>query len=227
MKTLGILGGMGPAATVDFYGKVVSHTPASRDQDHVPVLIHADPRIADRTAHLLHQQEDPYPALRAGAQKLERMGADFIAIPCNTAHFCHEKLQEEVGIPVLHIVDAVVNDLHSQGLESGDIGILATEGTRKGQVYEAKLRQHGFIPQYPDWDTQNDVNKGIKWVKAGDFGSGKALFAQILRQYAQNNTKIVLACTEIPVALKDEPILQHCIDATDALARFCVRYARH
>lgn len=228
MKTAGILGGMGPAATVDFYGKIVSHTPAFNDQEHVPVVMYADPRIPDRTAFLLGRGSDPYPSLLRGARRLRETGADFIAIPCNTAHYWQQKLSADVApTPVLHIVDAAIKDARERGCDTGRLGVLATEGTIQGGVYGRKLAEEGFEAVFPDAEGQAQVTLAIAAVKAGDVRKGRFLLeAQARNLLDRNCGKVIMGCTEIPVALGGADIGRDCIDATDALAREVVRTAR-
>jgi len=228
VRTVGVLGGMGPLATVDFMGKVIKRTPARCDQEHVPMLVHSVPQIPDRTAAILRGGEDPLPHLVRGAQKLESIGADFIAIPCNTAHNWHKGIQDSVKIPVLHIVDAAVDDIHERGIENGRIGILATEGTIAANVYSDRLKTHGYTPVIPNAAEQKVVSDGIAAVKAGDLEKGRTHLKGIAKHLLDDGAKaIILGCTEIPVALEKEPtILEHSIDATDALARKTVAYSR-
>src|SRR5690554_5255424 len=108
MKTIGILGGMGPAATVDLFDRIVQATPAQRDQDHIPVLIVSNPIVPDRSEAILHGGADPVPAMLNGLRKLAGMGADFAIIACNTAHHYLDKLQAQVEIPILDMIGETV-----------------------------------------------------------------------------------------------------------------------
>jgi aspartate racemase len=130
VRKIGILGGMGPAATVDFLTKIVAATPAHCDQEHIPVIVWSDPRTPDRTLALLNPDSpSPVPALRDGAMALEKAGADFIAIACNTAHHWHHCIQKATTIPVLHIADVAVDELARTEVRAGGaIGLMGTNG---------------------------------------------------------------------------------------------------
>lgn len=125
---LGVLGGMGPMATVDFMAKVVRHTPATCDQEHVEMIVSSSVNIPDRTAAILGTGPDPFPDMLDALRRLERAGARVIAIPCNTAHHWHARLQDETEVPILHIVDAAVVMLERKDVTQGAIGLLATDG---------------------------------------------------------------------------------------------------
>jgi aspartate racemase len=148
---LGVLGGMGPMATVDFLGKVVQNTPAACDQDHIQMVVCSAANIPDRSAAILGEGADPFPAIRDALRRLEAAGATCIAIPCNTAHHWHAALQAETSVPILHIVDAVADTLVGQGREGGCIGVLATDGTVRAGIYPKRLAQRGFSCRCPTW----------------------------------------------------------------------------
>ncbi|WP_019903397.1 amino acid racemase [Methylobacterium sp. 77] len=220
---LGVLGGMGPMATVDFMAKVVRNTPATRDQDHIPMVVCSAVRIPDRNAAILGDGADPFPAMRETLLSLEAAGASCIAIPCNTAHHWHTALQAETSVRILHIVDAVVDTLVTG---DGDcIGVLASSGTVEAGIYRTRLARRGFACRVPDTAGQAEVMRAIRLVKAGQVAEA----AIILREQAEALVaagcgRIVMACTEIPLALASiegglHPLL---IDATEALARACV-----
>ena len=128
-RIIGILGGMGPLATADLYTKIIRATPATRDQEHLHVIIDADPTVPDRSAFLRGLGPDPMPKLTAGAERLERIGAAFIAIPCNTAHAFLPALRGRVGIPILDMVAETAVRVRRDHPSARRVGILATQGT--------------------------------------------------------------------------------------------------
>lgn len=215
--TLGILGGMGPLATVDFMEKLIRVTPAACDQDHVPVLVHSVPQVPDRTECILAGSDEPLEWMRRGAETLKTAGAQCIAIPCNTAHYWYDDLAKGLGIPVLHIVDAAADALKAKGIASGPVGLLATTGTLTAGVYQGRFEKLGYQPISTDAKTQAElVMGGIARIKAGDLDGGREKLeaaAETLRQ--QGAPAIVLGCTEIPIVLMGPGY----IDATEALAR--------
>lgn len=222
---IGILGGMGPLATVDFMKKIIDATPAPNDQAHVPVLAHSDPRIPDRSDAILGSGPSPLPVLRRGLQTLVAASAHCIAIPCNTAHHWHAALAAQSPVPVLHIADAVGDALRARGARR--IGLLATDGTLKAGVYQRRIHAPGIHWVTPDAIGQAQVMAG-RAVKAGDTAHGTQLLEAAARALlARGAEVIVLACTEIPVALESSAIAREsCIDATQALAAGCVAWWR-
>ena len=175
---IGILGGMGPLATVDFLGKLVERTPAARDQEHVPVVVYSVPQIPDRSASILGGTESPLPAMRAGILTLERAGARAIAIACNTAHYWFDDLSRECRVPLLHIADCACAAL---GSGVANVGLLATRGTLAAGFYQQRLISRGYrclISRQDEIDTW--VNPGIGLVKAGNIQGGGALLRQAL-----------------------------------------------
>jgi aspartate racemase len=231
---LGILGGMGPAATADFYRKVVQATPARRDQDHIPVLVEADPGIPDRTEGYLHGGPSPLPWLRKGAKALESRGADLVAMPCNTAHLWYDEIALQLCVPLLHIVDAVVEELQvllRPGERGLQVGLLATTATLQGALY---ARRAHTLPSAQRWrwvapppSQQGVLQAGIAAVKGGDLGLGRQCLAETRDTLlAQGVDAIVYACTEVPLVLDEVTGLSApAIDSTAALARVAVRRA--
>jgi aspartate racemase len=226
---LGVLGGMGPLATADFLAKLVRATPARRDQDHIPTLICSAADIPDRASAILGRGPDPLPAMRAALARLETAGATRIAIPCNTAHHWHAALQAGTALPILHIVDAVADDLAGSGLAGGPIGLLASAGTLRVGLYPERLARHGFTGLSPDPDGQDAVVAAIDLVKAGRVAEAALILeAQARALVAAGCRRVVMACTEIPVALSDldDELAGVMVDATESLARACVAACR-
>jgi len=223
---IGILGGMGPLATVDFLRKLVERTPAARDQEHVPVLVYSVPQIPDRIASILGGGESPLPAMRAGLRMLERSGARAIAIPCNTAHYWYDELARECSVPLLHIADCACAAL---GSEVAKVGLLATTGTLAAGFYQRRLAARGYhclINQPDEIDTW--IMPAIGLVKAGDIRGGGAMLQQALRAlFERGAQRVILACTEVPPALElvAAPQLPGCVDATAALADGCIQWS--
>lgn len=228
--TLGILGGMGPAATVDLFDRIVRATPAQRDQDHIPILIVNDPAIPDRSAAILHGGEDPTPRLLAGIVKLAAMGAAFIAIPCNTAHFYLPALSESAPIPLLNMIGETVAALRRDHPTVERVGMLATSGTLAVGLYQNALRAAKLTPVEPtaaEIEQMMDAIYGPRGVKtagvttearSGLQGVGQAL----IERGAQ---ALILGCTEIPLALHDDDLSVPLVGSSQCLAEAAVRAA--
>lgn len=226
-RLIGVLGGMGPAATVDFLGKIVAATPAEVDQDHVPVVAYSVPQIPNRVEAVARGDDAPFEPMLAGIRTLERAGAEAIAIACNTAHVWHGRLAAETPIPILHIADAVAAELRAGGpIER--LGIAATRATIAARIYHDRLA--AAVPQLiePDDATQQLIDRAISAVKAAESNETARLAAEdVARRLADRGAdRILLGCTELPVALARSRWLAHCVDATDALARACVAFSR-
>ena len=122
---VGVLGGMGPLATVDFMHKLLAATPATRDQDHLPLLVSSIPQVPDRTAAYRGEGASPLPALIASGRRLVDGGASMVVMPCNTAHLWFEPLQAALGVPMLHLVDAALAEA-AVAVGGAPLGLLAT-----------------------------------------------------------------------------------------------------
>ncbi|GAA3538007.1 aspartate/glutamate racemase family protein [Zobellella aerophila] len=222
---IGILGGMGPLATVDFITKIISQTPATRDQEHLPLLVHSVPQIPDRTACLLDNQESPLNALLQGLNTLINGGAGCIAIPCNTAHYWYEPLARASSVPILHIAQACAEALARDRITS--VGLLATDGTLKAGFYPRHLAEFGISLKTPDTALQKRVMEGIYLVKSGAVEQGgRVLDACMGEMLQQGVERVILGCTEIPFALAHigSPHARLGMDATKALAAACIRW---
>jgi aspartate racemase len=222
---IGILGGMGPLATVDFVTKIIHQTPATRDQDHLPLLVHSVPQIPDRTACLLANKESPLEALLQGMNTLISGGAGCIAIPCNTAHYWYEPLARESRVPILHIARACAEALAREKVTS--VGLLATDGTLKAGFYARELAESGILLTTPQTTLQHRVMEGIYMVKSGAVAQGARLLDDCMaRMLDQGVERVILGCTEIPFALDAIGSAQASLsmDATKALAAACVQW---
>jgi len=218
---LGVLGGMGPAATIDFMAKIVRNTPAERDQDHIPMVVRVATDIPDRTAAIVGDGESPLPALRKALHDLESARVSVIALPCNTAHFWYDELQAQTAIPILHIIEAVADTLPA-GTES--VGVLATSGTVNAGIYQKTMAKRGIRCGFPSAEGQQDVMLAVQLMKAGDLGSARMIFMRRTEElYQAGHDAIIMACTEIPIALADVALTPKLIDPTEALAKVAVR----
>jgi len=221
---LGVIGGMGPLATADFFRKLIDATPARDDDEHIPVLIHSVPQVPSRPAAILHGGPSPLPALLAARDRLLNAGATMLAMPCNTAHHWYEDLAAGCAVPFVHIVDAVADVLPAGTRE---LGIVATRATLRARVFERRLGGRGISFTSPDDATYDRaVQPAIEAVKRGATEEGGRLLEPVIAAALERGAAaVVLACTELPIALDAiaSPLRARCIDSTDALARACVR----
>jgi aspartate racemase len=226
-KTIGVLGGLGPWATLDLFEKILRLTPARTDQEHLRVIIDNNPKIPDRSPAILGDGEDPTPALIATAQNLERAGANFIVIPCNTAHYFYERIQKAVSIPVLHIMEEVAAAAHEEVPGARVLGVLATAATMSSGLYVRACARRGIDVIGPDPAGQQLVNRAIYGVKAGRMGpeitAGLRTVAEGL--VTKGAQALVLGCTELPFVLKNQDVRVPLLDSNQILARAAVRLA--
>ena len=223
---IGVLGGMGPAATVDFLAKLVRLTPAERDQDHVPLVLVSDPHIPDRVAPIMEGRgPSPLPALRAGIRKLEQAGAACIAIPCHTAHFWYDEMLEASNVPILHIADAVLADLARRGGPDGPVGLLATAATLKAAFYQERLGAAGYACTVPAPEIMATcVLPAIAMVKRDRAAEASPLLSRAVDHLIERGAdRVLFACTELPLAATARDAAG-CLDATEALARACIAW---
>ncbi|MEL4202236.1 aspartate racemase [Plesiomonas shigelloides] len=224
-RRLGILGGMGPLATVDFMRKIIQSTPAGQDQAHIPMVVANVPQIPDRTQAILDAAEDPFPALLQLLRQLEQAGATLFVIPCNTAHFWFKRLTYYSRIEAISIIDCVVGAIRRRGLRR--VGLLATTATVRGGLYQQELRPLGIECVLPDALMQQKVMRGIAAVKAGDVALGqRCLFEAYQALREQGAESVILGCTEIPLALETHANAhpETVIDSLAELAQACVQW---
>ncbi len=227
-KIVGILGGMGPDATVDLFQKILRSTPAKRDQDHLRILIDCNSKIPDRNDAALNHGEDPFPFLRDSAVGLEKAGAQLIAIPCNAAHCWHAEIQRCVRVPVLHIMEAAADHLAERNPDIRRVGLLAATVTVGRGLYQRALARSGIGSIIPADDSQARVMEVIRAVKAGRWGEDvrRLIREQGEKLAAQGAQAVIAGCTEIPIVLQDGDLSIPVVDATLALALRAVREAR-
>ncbi|MCE1117323.1 MULTISPECIES: aspartate/glutamate racemase family protein [Pseudomonas] len=234
---LGIVGGVGPAATVDFMGKVVKNTPAGRDQEHIKMVVEQNPQIPDRTANLLRKEMDPTVAMYATCKRLECEGAKAIAIPCNTAHAYVERIQGHLQIPIINMLTETIAFIHQAYGAARQVGLLATSGTLQSRVYHAAAERSGLSLMVPDEAAQALVMRSIygeRGVKAG-YTTGQCkddLLTAAAHLVDRGATVLILGCTELPLMF---PLADDCligtarvalVDPTNVLAQRCVALAQ-
>lgn len=227
-KVIGVLGGMGPAATVDFFQKIIQATPAKADQDHLKVVIFSNPHVPDRTAAIRGGGPDPLPELVIGAEALVRAGADFLTIPCVTVHYFFDRLQAAVRIPILHLIRETVAAVAAEFPTFRRFGLLATTGTLESKLFEAKFEPRGLAVFGCDPAIQDSrVMEAIYGVKGGgSLDRPRRLIREAAAHLIGRGAEAIIAgCTEVPLVLSHGDISVPVIDPTHYLARAAVRRA--
>ena len=224
---VGVLGGMGPDATVDFMAKVIAMTPAQGDQDHVHMIVDHNPSVPNRQAAILGGGEDPVPALVGMAKRLAAAGADFLVSPCNTAYVFAESIVAAVDIPLISIIDVTVDAVRERAPQAA-VGVLATNGCLAAGVFQDALSKAGLDVVLPGDDELSRLMDLIYRIKGGDqseaVSSAMAGLAEVLE--ARGAEVIIAGCTEIPLVLDGSMLSVPLISSTDELARRTVELAK-
>ena len=225
---LGILGGMGPMATVDLMQKIILATPAQRDQQHLPMVIWNVPQVPDRQYALAGTGPSPLAALHHGIRQLNQAGATHIVIACNTAHAWYDALATDSQATLLHIADITTDALLSQAPRPRAVGLIATRGTLDAGWFQSRLTAAGITPVLPEGEeTERWFVPGCYAVKRGDIALGGELLAQQARALQKRGAeRLILACTEVPLALETryDALMAISLDPARALAQTCVKY---
>ncbi|WP_336221078.1 aspartate/glutamate racemase family protein [Citrobacter amalonaticus] len=222
--TIGILGGMGPAATADMLEKFVELRSASCDQQHIPLIVSSIPDIPDRTACLLSGGPSPYHFLERYLHMLEDAGAECIVIPCNTAHYWFDDLRAVAKAEMISILDATLNEIPS-GVNR--VGLLATNATLATGLYQKKAIARGLSLVQPEPGGQTQVMEAIYALKRGDKSTAQSLlFPQIRHLHSRGAQVIIMGCTEIPlmVAGHENELGGRFIDSTASLVHAAIRW---
>ena len=221
--TVGVLGGMGPDATVDFMSKVIAATPARSDQEHVHMLVDHNPHVPDRTRAILAGSGEPGPVLAAMAKQLERAGANLLVMPCNTAHAFQSDIEAAIDIPFVSIIDETAAACSGKSA----VGLLATKGCLASGIYQAALGAAGIETIAPNDDQVGELANLIAAVKTGDrstdVGAGMQQLAEALA--ARGAQAIIAGCTEIPLVLDQSMLDVPLLSSTDILAEATVAFA--
>jgi len=207
---------MGPDTTVDFMAKVIAATPATRDQDHARLLVDQNPGLPNRQEALLGNGEDPGPAMAAMARGLEQAGADFLVMPCNTAHAFAPVIREAVSIPLVSIIDVTVDACRGHDA----VGVMATAGCMKANLYQDALAAAGIAAVLPDDASVGEITRLAFAIKLGDRGPDVTLRMKRLADtlVARGARALVAACTEIPLVLTPDMLEVPLVSSTDVLA---------
>ena len=224
-KAVGIIGGMGPMATVDLFRKIVMMTDASSDSEHLRIMIDNRPEIPDRTAAILAGKDTPVSYILDSASRLAAMGADFLIIPCNTSHCFFPAILEGSPIPVLNMIEETALRLQADGVKS--VGLLATDGVLQVGVYDQVLAEHGIRTLRPSPARQKEVMHIIYGeIKAGVSAHPEALEPLLGDMMLEGAEAFILGCTELPLAFDGYTVgRERFYDPTAILAAAAIKYA--
>lgn len=221
---LGILGGMGPMATVDFLGKLTRLTPALCDQQHLPWLTLSQPGTPDRSTAIQSGSDIPLAYLVQGAAWLAAQGVTSIAVPCVSSHFWYGQMQAASAVPVLHIADAAMEELQAGTVPGSAVAVLATRGTVRCGIFSSRLAERGYTYFALGESDQADVDAIIADVKRGQAEPAQRCLHQLLMRLEDAGVQaVILGCTELPIALGATCAMPRTIDVSYALARMSLR----
>lgn len=221
-KFLGVLGGLGPLATIYFADLVIEMTDADVDQEHIDMMILNHPSIPDRTAYILNQlNPNPIPYMIEDAKRLEKNGCDYIVIPCNTAHFFYDEIQKNVNVPIINIIEETVKYCENAVPNLKKIGVLATEGTIRSRAYQNIIERHNLecvLPSEEDLTSlMNIIYNGVKAGQKVDIYEFQRIIGEMKKQ---GSDAIVLGCTELSIIKRDFDIDRNdVVDSMECLAR--------
>lgn len=221
-KVLGVLGGVGPLATIYFADLVIKMTDAKTDQEHIAMVILNHASIPDRTEYILdNHKPNPLPVMIADAQKLQNDGVDYIVIPCNTAHYFFAEIQKSVSVPIINILEETVSYAEKTVPHLQTLGILATQGTVISGAYQNIIEAHGLNWCVPSEEDQKSLMHIIyDQVKAGE----KVDICEFLRIVGELKKMgcdaVILGCTELSIIKKDFNLTRaDIVDSMECLAR--------
>lgn len=223
--TLGVLGGMGPAATAEFQRLLAVKAPADCDQEHPRMIVYSYTAIPDRTTYLLGKGPDPEPYLLEGLQTLEKWGADILAVTCNTAHFFLDKFQAEglIGRPLVHIVEETIRTCRERNPHG--VWLTATLGTLNTGIYQRHAAASGYSFRLPDLSMRERIHEVTDMVKAGRLQEAGARYRVIVEElWQQERIPVAQACTELPMAWQAAGLpAEMGVSSLEALADGCIR----
>lgn len=224
-KTVGVLGGLGPAATADFFSKIVAATPAATDQDHLHIIIDNNPKVPNRNEAVAGTGVSPAPVLAEMASRLETAGADFLVMVCNAAHAFQDAITDAVDVPFVSIIEETSDTVKAQIPAGAKVGVLASSGCLDTRLYQDALAARGLHALVPEGATKDAFMTLLYRIKSGDTnvaGDMRQLAEGFVRQGAQ---AIIAGCTEVPLVLSTADLSVPLINSTDVLVTRTIAYA--
>ncbi|MEP9389861.1 amino acid racemase [Mesorhizobium sp. KR9-304] len=225
-RRIGIIGGMGPEATVLLMSRIIRATPVNDDSDHVPMIVDNNPQVPSRIAALIEKRgEDPGPVIVAMAKGLQSFGADALAMPCNTAHHFADRIRAAVSIPFLDMVRLSVEKIAAQAGPGTRVGMLASPAVRMTGVFDRALGASGLELAYLDDD--GPLLGLIKHVKK--WGGDKEALAEMAlladRLVEQGADLLLVACSELSLLTHALPGNIPFVDSIDVLSDACIAFS--
>jgi aspartate racemase len=222
-KIIGIIGGMGPEATADFYSKIIKATKVTKDQEHFRVIIDSNPKIPDRTLAIIGEGESPVDEMIKTAKNLELANVEVACIPCITAHYFIDEIQSQVNFKILNALDVLNDYIKKNHKDAKKIGVLSTTGTMKAGMFHKYLPDYEIL--YPNSKDQAEkvmeAIYGKNGIKCGNYGEEPiSLLVEAANGLISAGADLIVSgCTEISIVLKPERINRPLIDTMEVLAQ--------
>ncbi len=217
-RRIGILGGMGPEATVLLMSRLIAATPATDDSDHIPLSVDMNPQVPSRIARLIEGKgDDPAPVLAAMAQGLEAAGAKALAMPCNTAHNYASAIRDAVSIPLLDMVELSATEAATRAAPGSRVGVLGSPALQLTGLFDRVLARHGLTAVYPD--NPDAMLAAIREIKSGGrVDMARDILATAAGELAAKGASVQLvACTEFSLIADAAEGAVPVIDTLDVL----------
>jgi aspartate racemase len=228
-KAVGIIGGMGPEATVDLMARIIRATPALDDRDHIRVVVDNNPKVPSRIQALIQGTgESAAPCLIEMARKLAAWGVDFLAMPCNTAHYYHQAIQDAVDIPLLNMIDLAVEAVQTDHPGIQRLGLLASTAVLNLGLYKKRLAQQGVEVLHPVPSLQERLMQAIRQIKTSHYGheTVDALQAAAIDLTERGAGILLVACTELSIIASSIRTSAAVYDSAQILAEAIVKTAK-
>jgi aspartate racemase len=227
-KVAGVMGGMGPDATVDFMARVCALTDSGRDQDHVHMIVDQDPSVPNRSQAIRDDSTGVTEALGVMAKRLEDSGADFLVLVCNTAHVFLDEVHANTSIPFIHLIDESVKEIDRLRPDAKTVGVMATDGCLVTNIYQDAIKASGREVLEPEGDELAELMRLITEIKAGNQGEDIAAGIQALANaLVDKGAEVIIAgCTEIPIVFKGDNFAVPVVASTYVLAQRTLEYAK-
>lgn len=224
-KTVGVIGGLGPAATLDFFDRILKRTKAVRDQDHLRLIIDNNTKIPDRNAFSRGEGPSPGPALAAVAKALQVAGAEFVVMACNAAHAHEDEIRAALSVPFISMIGETVAEVADLRIKRA--GVLAADAALQPRLYQDALKPKGIEPLLLSADSQRSFMEAVYRIKSGDVGETSKRVMKTLAQklVAQGAEAVIAGCTEVPIVLSQDDLDIDLISSTDVLVERTIVFA--
>ncbi len=221
MYKLGIIGGMGPLATVKFYDKVVLNTEAHNDNEHIDLIVLNHSTMPDRTKCIIENKDTEFlNEIKKDLEILDKIGVDVVAIPCNTSHYFYDEFKNFTNLKIINMIEETILEIKRKGIKN--IAVFGTLGTLNSKVYNKYAEKNGIEVKEITLDDKNSVMDIIYKIKETNNLENKD-FIEILNKYCDDETIGIIACTEL--SLLDISKNINTIDALDVLVNKSIEYS--